>query len=101
MQYLAIIEADTFWFVDSLAYAVRGTEGGRMITVSWHPVQSASQRDSLEQHMDCRVVFYEKDMNDVQTRLRGEFYQAMQLLDERYRDQNIPAEGARILSIKP
>ena len=37
MQYLVVVEAGAFWFVDSLAYAVRGNEGGRKITVSWHP----------------------------------------------------------------
>lgn len=96
MQYLAIVEANTFWFVDSLAYAVRRNEGGRMITVSWHPVNTA-KRESMEQHIDCRVMYYDRDMSDVQNRLRREFYQAMLLLDQRYRDRYIPAEGARIL----
>ena len=100
MQYLAVIEAEAFWFVDSLAYAVRGNEGGRMITVSWHPTKSASEREGLDQHLDCRVVFYEKDMSDIQTRLRSEFLQAMRQLDQRYRDQHIPAGGAKILSLK-
>ena len=100
MQYLAVIEADAFWFVDSLAYAVRGNEGGRMITVSWHPAQQSSDREGLDQHLDCRIMFYDQDMSDIQTRLRGEFLQSMQQLDQRYRDQNIPAGGAKILSLK-
>lgn len=100
IQYLAVVEAANFWFVDSLAYAVRGTEGGRKITVSWHPAQPNSEREGLDQHLDCRVVYYEKDMSDIQTRLRGEFFQAMQQLDQRYRDRHIPAGGAKILSLK-
>lgn len=86
MQYLAIIEKTAFWFVDSLAYAVRGDEGGRLIRVSWHPIINASQRDGLTQHMDCRVVFYGQDMSEIQNRLNSEFYQAMLLIDQRHRD---------------
>ena len=100
MQYLAVIEASGFWFVDSLAYAVRGNEGGRMITVSWHPMENARPRDALDQPLDCKVVYYDKDMSEVQTRLRGEFFQSMQQLDQRYRDQHIPAGGAKILALK-
>lgn len=99
MQYLAIIEQETFWFVDSLAYAVRDNEGGRLITVSWHPLIGANERNGLTQHMDCRVIYYGKDMGEVQNRLRGEFFQAMQLMDQRYRDEHIPSGGARILPL--
>jgi len=99
MQYLAIIERDIFWFVDSLAYAVRENEGGRLITVSWHPLTGEDGRSGLTQHMGCRVVYYGKDMSEVQNRLRGEFFQAMQSMDQRYRDEHIPSEGARILPL--
>ena len=99
MQYLAIIEQETFWFVDSLAYAVRNNEGGRLITISWHPQINASERNDLTQHVNCRVTYYGKDMSEVQNRLCGEFFQAMQLMDQRYRDEHIPSEGARILSL--
>lgn len=86
LQYLAIIEKNTFWFVDSLAYATRGNEGGRLIRISWHPLISANQRESLIQHMDCRVIFYGNDMQEIQNRLNIEFYQAMLLVDQRHRD---------------
>jgi len=86
LQYLAIIERDAFWFVDSLAYAVRGDEGGRLIRISWHPELDESQRDGLTQNMDCQVVFYGQDMHDIQIRLNHEFYQSMKLIDERHRD---------------
>jgi hypothetical protein len=86
LQYLAIIESNAFWFVDSLAYAVRGDEGGRLIRVSWHPLISANEREGLTQNMDCRVVFYGKDMSEIQKRLNGEFYQSMLLIDQRHRD---------------
>jgi len=87
LQYLAIIEKNAFWFVDSLAYAVRGDEGGRLIRISWHPIIDANHhREGLNQNIDCRVIFYGKDMADIQTRLNNEFYQSMKLIDQRYRD---------------
>ena len=88
LQYLAIIEKNTFWFVDSLAYAVRGDEGGRLIRVSWHPLITAHERDGLTQNMDCRVIFYGEDMSEIQTRLNSEFYQSMLQIDQRYRDSH-------------
>ena len=100
MQYLAIIEKDAFWFVDSLAYATRGDEGGRLITVSWHPLLSAGDRSSLSQHMECRVIFYGGDRSEVQQRLRGEFFQAMQLLDQRYRETIVSDSEVSILPLR-
>jgi len=101
LQYLAIIEKEAFWFVDSQAYAVRGDEGGRLIRVSWHPLIDAHDRDGLTQHMDCRVVFYGGDMSDIQTRLTGEFYQAMVQVDQRHRDSLPGNFKANILPLKP
>jgi len=101
LQYLAIIEKDTFWFVDSLAYAVRGDEGGRLIRISWHPTIEASQRDSLAQHMDCQIIFYGEDMSDIQNRLNNEFYQAMQLVDQRHRETLSSDGNISILPLKP
>lgn len=86
LQYLAIIEKNAFWFVDSLAYAVRGDEGGRLIRVSWHPLINVNQREGLNQNMDCRVIFYGDDMSEIQNRLNNEFYQSMRLIDQRHRD---------------
>ena len=86
MQYLAIIEADTIWFVDSMAYAVQDGEGGRMITISWHP-QGDTNREGLNQHVPCRVTYYGEEQDEIQRRLRNEFLQAMELVDQRYREQ--------------
>lgn len=97
MQYLLIIEADAFWFVDSLAYAVRNNEGGRLIAVSWHPVLSVQDRTDLNRHMPCHVIFYGEDRAGIQIRLQGELFSALQLLDQRYREKNIPQNGAQIL----
>jgi len=101
LQYLAIIEKNSFWFVDSLAYAVRGDEGGRLIRVSWHPLINANQRDGLTQHMDCQVIFYGEDMSEIQNRLNSEFYQAMQEIDQRHRDSLITDSKVNILPLRP
>ena len=86
LQYLAIIEKNAFWFVDSLAYAVRGDEGGRLIRISWHPLISANEREGLTQNMDCRVTFYGEDMSEIQKRLNSEFYQSMLQIDQHHRN---------------
>lgn len=100
LQYLAIIEKNAFWFVDSLAYAVRDDEGGRLIKVSWHPVIDPNQRDALTQHMDCQVIFYGEDMSEIQNRLNSEFYQAMLQIDQRHRDSLITNDKVNILPLK-
>ena len=97
MQYLAIVDGDDYWFVDSQAYAVRNERGGRMITVSWHP--DAQGRESILQNLPMRVVYYDCDMSEVQARLLGEFQKAMQLVDSRYRDEQLPPDGAEIVEI--
>jgi len=86
LQYLAIIESNSFWFVDSMAYAVRGDEGGRLIRVSWHPTKTAHERESLTENMDCHVIFYGKDMKNVQTRLVTEFHKELLLLDKHQKE---------------
>ncbi len=86
LQYLAILEKNAFWFVDSLDYAVRGDEGGRLIRISWHPLLNANQREGLNQNMDFRIIFYGKDMCEVQNRLNSELYQSMRLIDQRHCD---------------
>ena len=100
MQYLAIIEKTAFWFVDSLAYAVRGDEGGRLIRISWHPLINSNQRDGLTQHMDCQVIFYGGDMSEIQNRLNSEFYQAMLQIDQRHRDSIITDCKVSILPLR-
>lgn len=100
LQYLAVIENNAFWFVDSLAYAVRGDEGGRLIRISWHPLINPNQREGLTQDMDCRVIFYGEDMSDIQTRLNSEFYQSMIQIDQRHRDSLNADCKVSILSLR-
>jgi len=100
LQYLAIIEKNAFWFVDSMAYAVRGDEGGRLIRISWRPIINTVQRDDLTLPLGCCVIFYGDDMQEIQNRLTSEFYQAMLLIDQRHRDSLVANYKVNILPLK-
>jgi hypothetical protein len=67
--------------------------------VSWNFAESVD-RDALTDPVACEVVFYEKYDSNLQLRLVPEFRQAMELLDQRYRDEQLPAKGAKILSLQ-
>ena len=99
MQFMAILDQQEINFIDSQSYAVRGDEGGRMILLAWNFSRS-SQRETLDNPVPCEVVFFEQRNEDVQRRLVGEFKQAMELIDQRFR-QNIPGiNGVKIVAIK-
>ncbi len=98
LQFMAILDKNEIVFVDSQSYAVSETEGGRLILLAWKfPV--SHHRDSLTDAMPCEVVFYENRNSDLQLRMIAEFKEAMELMDQRYRDEQIPAKGAKILTL--
>jgi hypothetical protein len=99
MQFMAVLDKSEIVFVDSQSYAVSEDEGGRLILVSWNFAESVD-RDALTDPVACEVVFYEKYDSNLQLRLVPEFRQAMELLDQRYRDEQLPAKGAKILSLQ-
>lgn len=97
MQYLGVIDRAEVVFVDSQAYAYQGEQGGRLILVAWQTRPGGPARASLTQPVACDVVFYEPELAEVQRRLVGEFGRALQELERRTRDTELPAQGARIL----
>lgn len=99
MQFMAVLDKNEIVFVDSQSYAVSKDEGGRLILIVWKFVQS-TDRDALTDPVPCEVVFYEQNNSDLQLRLVSEFRQAMELMDQRYRDEQLPAKGAKILSMQ-
>jgi len=99
LQYLAIVEEDSFWFVDSMEYAVRGDEGGRLIRVSWHPTKTPHEREALTENMDCHVIFYGQDMKEVQMRLTTEFYKELLLIDKHYQENTHVESSISILPL--
>ena len=98
LQFMAILDKNEIVFVDSQSYAVSETEGGRLILLAWK-FPASHDRDSLTDAMPCEVVFYANKNSDLQLRMIAEFKEAMELMDQRYRDEQIPAKGAKILTL--
>ena len=98
LQFMAVLERNEIAFVDSQSYATSKNEGGRLILIAWKFTNS-HDRDSLSDPMPCEVIFYEQKNSDLQLRLIAEFSQAMELMNQRYRDEQLSAKGAKILSL--
>jgi hypothetical protein len=103
MQFMAVLDKNEIVFVDGQSYAVMKNkdgenEGGRLILLAWQ-FPLSHDRDSLEDPMQCEVVFYDKKNSDLQLRMIAAFKEAMELMDQRYRDKQIPAQGAKILTL--
>jgi hypothetical protein len=103
MQFMAVLDKNEIVFVDGQSYAVMKNkdgedEGGRLILLAWK-FPLSHDRDSLEDPMQCEVVFYDKKNSDLQLRMILAFKEAMELMDQRYRDKQIPAQGAKILTL--
>ena len=98
MQYQAVITGEEVVFVDSLGYAVRDGEGGRMIVMAWQFNQNKS-RDSLTEPVSMDIVHYHLDMDDLERRLFVEFGQSMKLLLERQLETDVPQQKMKVVSI--
>lgn len=98
MQFLAVMDQDEIVFVDSQSYAVSENQGGRLIPVAWQFTET-HEREALTDPVPCEVVFYALKHADIQLRLVEELRKAMELMDQRYRDEQMPAKGAKILSL--
>lgn len=99
MQYLGIITRNEIVFVDSQAYAYSEGEGGRLIMLAWR-FDATTQRDALDQPQPCRVIHYTPDGKQLQLRLVSAYRDALELMDQRYRDRALPPGGARIVPLK-
>jgi len=74
MQYLAVIDAQEFIFVDR--------EGRRLIEVAWQRF-SPQARSSLDDPVPYEVVYYSERAGDTMKRLQGAFLQALRELQQR------------------
>ena len=99
LQFMGVITETEVVFVDSQAYAYNQDEGGRLIMLAWK-FRNTSERESLNDPVDCDVIYYHPESHEIQRRMVGEFRDALKHLDERYREQALPAEGARILKLR-
>lgn len=84
MQYLAVLDSDEVIFVDSMAYEVRGNEGGRVIKISWQ-FSAARHRESLSAPVPVVVLHHHQDIDSDAARLVQEFHRALELFErQRY-----------------
>jgi len=99
MQYLAVIDDHEIIFVDSQGgYSYQGSVGGRLILVSWQPRQLGG-RSAIDAPVPCELVYYRAGLEPVQRRLVGEFAKALSQLEQKYRDRDIPRQGAEVIEI--
>lgn len=45
------------------------------------------------------IIFYGENRSDIQQQLTGEFYKALMLLDEKYKEKIIPTEAMKIIDL--
>jgi hypothetical protein len=85
MQYLAVLDAEAFIFVDGIA--------GRTIDIAWQAFMPGN-RGSLTEPVPYTAVYYHVDAEEVMKRLQAEFFKAPQLLEGRQKQEG----GAQLLS---
>lgn len=85
MQYLAVLDAVEFIFVDGIA--------GRAVSIAWQKFRPGG-RASLADPVPYTVIFYQLDAEEIMKRLQAEFLKALQLLAERQKQES----GAQLLS---
>lgn len=98
MQYLAVISRSEIIFVDSLGYAVRDGEGGRIILIAWQTAETTA-RDSLNAPVLLDVVHYREGLKDIQRRLQGEFFKAACQLLDRQRGTQVDEQTMKIVPL--
>jgi hypothetical protein len=99
LQMFGVVTLDEIVFVDALTYTKQGNEGGRVIQLAWQ-FNHGHDRDALDQPIEIDVVFYLEQGRAAQQRLVREFRDALALMDRRYRQSSLPADGARIIRLK-
>ena len=95
---MAVMDRQEIIFVDSQSYAVSENEGGRLILIAWQ-FGGTSERQALTDPVPCDVVFYQRENHDIQLRLVQDFRYALEQLDQRVREGEIPEAGAKILKL--
>jgi len=96
MQYQAVIDTDEIIFVDNQGYAVQDGKGGRLIILAWQ-VPTHNTRDSLSEPVPIDVVYYIRDDHETHRRLIGEFPKALDLYEQRLKENNNTEKTATIL----
>ncbi|MEN8166257.1 MAG: hypothetical protein ABFR65_02130 [Pseudomonadota bacterium] len=98
MQFIAVIDGEEIIFVDSLNYAVRDGEGGRMIMLAWKIGQEEGGRDSLSAPVSVDLIHYAPDVRDLHNRLMVELPKALDQLEERAREHGCEPKKKKVLA---
>ncbi len=86
LQYMAVLDAEEFIFVDS--------QNKAWVELAWQQFRPQA-RNALDAPVAFEVVHYTPTAAETMKRLPGEFYQALKLLAER----SLPAHEAQILPL--
>ena len=97
MQYIAVIDDEEIIFVDSLNYAMRDGEGGRMIILAWQ-FDREKERDSLSTPVTIDLIHYVPGVRDLQNRLMVELPKALDLLEQRAREHGCEPKRKKVLA---
>jgi len=88
MQYMAVLDADEFIFVDS--------QNRAWVELAWQHFRPR-ERESLDERVPFEVVHYLPQASETMKRLPGEFHKALLLLAERQK----PDTPATVITLRP
>ena len=88
MQYLAVIDREEIIFVDG--------QGPRLIEVAWRDFHSG-EREDLRAPVTYTCIYYEEKGREAMRRLQGEYFKALELLEERQPG----TDGATVTHLDP
>jgi hypothetical protein len=86
LQYMAVLDAEEFIFVDS--------QNKAWVELAWQRFRPQA-RSALDERVPFEVVHYAPQAAETMKRLPGEFHQALRVLAERER----PQQAARVLPL--
>ena len=89
MNFLAAIDENTLTFIDRSQQIKQNDKEGYPVRITWK-LHLAERRDNDDQHIPMDITYFDEDLNETQQQLTGEFYKALMLMDESYRDELIP-----------
>jgi len=88
LQYMAVLDAEEFIFVDS--------QNKAWVELAWQHFRPQT-RESLDERVPFEVVYYLPEAAETMKRLPGEFHQALLLLDERQKPDTL----ATVIALQP
>lgn len=94
----ALITDSEIFFTDNQRTIESDGMTGHPVIISWH-LHLAEARDINEQHIPMKTIFYQEHLEEFQQQLTGEFYKALMLMDQSYRDGLIPVQHNQIKSL--